>query len=56
VLHLGENQLSGSIPPALGELASLEMLTLYRNRLTDSSDRLDPPGAWWPRLPVAPAP
>jgi len=36
VLHLGENQLSGSIPPALGELASLEMLTLYRNRLTDS--------------------
>ena len=35
-LHLGENQLSGTIPASLGSLTRLEYLDLFRNQLSGS--------------------
>ena len=33
-LFLGDNQLTGEIPPELGDLANLELLSLYDNRMS----------------------
>ena len=33
-LHLGDNRLSGEIPPELGNLANLEVLSLHENQLS----------------------
>ena len=35
-LRLSNNRLNGSIPPELGDLASLQRLYLYSNRLSGS--------------------
>ncbi len=35
-LHLGNNQLTGSIPPEIGNLTNLNYLGLYLNQLTGS--------------------